>query len=365
MMLRPKPLGPPSDPHVRSVLLDGLGAAPDPRALNGESWTLAVTGEIDRRHLACLALAFVDSHGVSTTSQVHRSIRRAAFAEAAAAASVVAGAAPALDALAAAGIAFVGVKGVALAGCYGPATPRYMGDLDILVSPDDFQAAYDSLVAEGGRTYFNTPRGSTAVCPSVNVTNDTGLQVDLHRALAPWRWARGLTFDRLRAASTAVEVGDRLVPVTGVVHALLVAASAIVSDCATLYEKSLPWRDVALLVRAVESQQRTDELVEEATATGTAWMLKLVLEALPDPIRPALTDRLASPSRLQRAELAIALDPRVAGKQWSWMLFRWPLRRLVAFERAMFWPSRSSLHAHGEVSRTMYLKALVHELRSN
>ena len=140
-------------------------------------------------------------------------------------------------------------------------------------------------------------------------------------------------------------------------QSLLVTAASIVSDCGTQYEKSLPWRDVVLLMKAVELERRVDGLVHEAAATDIAWMLKLVLDALPEALRPRdISDRLASPSRVQRASLVVAHDPRIAGKQWSWIFLRWPLRRVVAFERGMFWPSRASLRAQGYRSRAAFVK---------
>jgi hypothetical protein len=241
-----------------------------------------------------------------------------------------------------------------------------MGDVDIFVSPADFQRAFDCLALHGGRTYSDSPRFGPAVCPSVNLTDDGGLQIDLHRAMAPWHWARGLTFERLLEGSSPVDVSGRSVLMTNAVHSLLVTAASMVSDCGTLFEKILPWRDVVLLMRAVERERRVDELVDEAAATATGWMLKLVLDALPEAVRPRdVTARLASPSRIQRTRLAVAHDSRIARFQWSFIFFRWPLRRVVAFERGMFWPSRASLRSQGYTSRTTFVKELVNELRSN
>jgi hypothetical protein len=366
MILRPRPLAPPSDPHLRSVLFDGTGVAPQPSALDGSTWGHDTVVEVESRHLACLASAFLQSHSIAVSDSVAHGIRRAALAEAAGVASVVASAGRGLDALAAARIPFLVVKGVAMAGLYDPAAPRYMGDIDILVRPEDFQRGYDCMASHGGRTYSDSLRFSAAVAPSVNVTDDRGLQIDLHRAMAPWRWARGLTFDRLRDGSSPVDVNGRAVTTTNPVHSLLITAASMVSDCATPYEKALPWRDVVLLLRKVETEGTVQVLVDEAAATGTAWMLHLVLAALPEAVRPGpIVDRLASPSPLQRASLAVVHDPRIAGRQWSWIFLRWPLRRVVAFERGMFWPSRADLRSQGYASRLAFVKELVIELRSN
>jgi hypothetical protein len=366
MIFRPKPVAPPSDPHVRSLLFDGLGPAPDVLALDGTTWGDSTVAVIEDRHLACLAAAFLQAHRVQVSDELGRRIRRAALAEAAGVASIIGCAGRALDALTEAKIEFLAVKGVPVSGLYGPGAPRFMGDVDILVSPADFQNAFDCLARQGGRTYTDSPRFGPAVCPSVNVTDDGGLQIDLHRAIPPWHWARGLTFERLRAGSTPVEVGSRTVSTTNAVHSLLVATASMVSDCGTLYEKILPWRDVVLLVGAVVAEGSTDDLVREAAATGTGWMLRLVLDALPESVRPAaIVDRLATPSLVQRARLAAAHDTRIAGRQWSFIFLRWPLRRVVAFERGMFWPSRASLRAQGYQSRAGFLKDLASELGSN
>jgi hypothetical protein len=268
--------------------------------------------------------------------------------------------------LTSAGIAFLMVKGVAVSALYEPGTPRYMGDVDILVSPANFQNAFECLARQGARTYSDSPRFGPAVCPSVNVTDDGGLQIDLHRAMAPWQWARGLTFNRLRDNSSPVDVSGRSVRTTNVVDSLLITASTMVSDCGTRFEKILPWRDSVLLMRAVREQGRIEELVDEAAATGTGWMLRLVLDALPEAVRPDdVIDRLALPSRAQRARMAVAHDARLAQWQWSFVFLRWPLRRVLAFERGMFWPSRASLRSQGYPTRMKFLKDLLNELRSN
>jgi hypothetical protein len=184
--------------------------------------------------------------------------------------------------------------------------------------------------------------------------------------MAPWQWARGLTFNRLREGSSPVDVSGRSVSTTNSVHSLLVTAASMVSDCGTRFEKILPWRDTVLLMRAVKGEGRIDELVAEAVASGTGWMLRLVLDALPEAVRPTdVIDRLAATSPIQRARLAVAHDARIARWQWSFIFLRWPLRRVVAFERGMFWPSRASLRSQGYASRAGFLKDLASELHSN
>lgn len=359
-------MGPPSDPHLSSVLFDGFGVTPNPLTLEGSTWGSEIVDRIEHRHLACLAAAFVESRGVNVPVEIGRRIRRAGLGEAAGVASIVDRAGPILDALTADGIAFLVVKGVAVAGLYEPAAPRFMGDVDILVSPSDFQGAYECLARQGARTYSDNPRFGPDFCPSVNVTDDGGLQIDLHRAMAPWQWARGLSFERLNDKSRPVDVSGRSVSTTGTVHSLLVTAASIVSDCGTRFEKILPWRDSVLQMRAVREEGRIDELVDEAAATDTGWMLRLVLDALPEAVRPDdVIVRLPSPTPLQRARMAAAHDARLAQWQWSFIFFRWPLRRVVAFERGMFWPTRASLRSRGYVSRVTFVKELVEELRSN
>jgi hypothetical protein len=366
MIFPRRQLVPPSGAQIRSVLFDGLGTAPDPLALDGANWSRHTVAEVDHRHLAGLAAAFLQGHGVAASDEVREEIRRLALVEAAGVASVVASAGRGLDALTSAAIPFIVVKGAAIARLYAGGLARYMGDVDVLVAPADFQSAYDCLVALGGRTYTDSMRFSAAVAPSVNVTDESGLQIDLHRAMAPWHWARRLSFDRLCEGSMPVDLGGRSVPATNLVHALLITAASMVSDCATPHEKTLPWRDVALLLQAVEQEQRVDMLVDEAEATDTGWMLKLVLDALPPTIRPRdVSDRLASPSRGQRASLAVVHNPRIARRQWAFVFLRWPFRRVVAFERGMFWPSRASLHSQGYKSRRSFVQELVKELQSN
>lgn len=366
MIVRPKPVAPPCDPHVWSVVFDGVGVEPLPLVLDGATWTRDTAAEFERRHISSLAARFLHCHRIDVPADVRERIRRSAFGEAAAVGTVVTGAARAFDALTSAGINFVVVKGVAVSGLYEAGTLRYMGDVDVLVSPTEFQAAFDCLVVRGGRMYSEGLRFAPAVCPSVNVTDDSGLQIDLHRALAPWRWASGLTFERLASGSAPVNVGGWSVATANIVHSLLATACSIVSDCGTHYQKILPWRDVVVLMRAIEADGRVDELVSEAAVTGTGWMLQWVLGALPDAVRPSdLCDRLTSPSCLQHAGFAFAHDPRIAGRQWAWMFMRWPVRRVMAFERGMFWPPRASLHSQGYVSRAAFMKDLLIELRSN
>lgn len=154
-----------------------------------------------------------------------------------------------VDALAGAGIRAVMLKGAALAHTvYPDAAWRPFGDLDLLVSTGEWYDALDVLAERGWARKTPEPRpgfdvrfgkGATLVGP-------VGVDVDLHRTLAPGPYGLTLDLDELLGATSWFRVG-------GVFRECLDDDAAFIHACmhavlAPPPSRAIPIRDIAQLI---------------------------------------------------------------------------------------------------------------------
>lgn len=124
-----------------------------------------------------------------------------------------------IDRLAAIGVRAIVLKGVALAASlYGNIAARGVGDIDLLVAPDDFRAAGEALTAigyvpDGGP--MSEARFKAELRGGKDWTfrhPDTGAMVELHHRLVGSRTLLATDFGRLWQARAETHLGSSAVP---------------------------------------------------------------------------------------------------------------------------------------------------------
>jgi hypothetical protein len=181
------------------------------------------------------------------------------------------------DAFGAAGVEAVPFKGIVLAQwAYGNLTYRTAGDLDILVAPDDFEAA-EAVIRSLGYVPDANPTGwrkrwyvwSQHEFPYLKP--DEGFKIDLHTALSARRFAQGATASALKARSTPVQVHRAMLPCLSAPDWLYVLTMH-----ATKHRwESLKWIcDVAEVFRA-HANLPVDAILAHVEQRGAGRMLRL------------------------------------------------------------------------------------------
>jgi hypothetical protein len=232
------------------------------------------------------------------------------------------------------GISCVLLKGMAVAiRYYGSLGARGMGDVDLLVRPDDLTRTVDELARAGWRVdgqvstrvlQASVARVQHAVALSAGPTHSLDLHWHLHPSVTPeveeaiWSAVNTITFDRTR-----LQVLD---PTDQIFHACCHAVQPT-------WGGSPRWMlDVHAVMRAEGSRVQWDRLVRLARHTHTAGRLQAAIAALdsvmftgmPPAARQALAE--AHPSRWERDEVGLSeRTPPFGGLDrlwWHYYLFR-------------------------------------------
>ncbi|MFW6772743.1 nucleotidyltransferase family protein [Nocardioides sp. CPCC 205120] len=183
----------------------------------------------------------------------------------------------ALEVLATAGVRALTVKGVALAAqAYGDYTARGSGDLDLLVPPDQVEAAHGALRSAGWLPAGAYPAPGPAWAWRFTVRNycelplsGQGVSVDLHWHLATAHDAFP-GFDELWDRRVLVDVGGRDVATLGIRDALEHSASHAAKDDWAWLRSVL---DVHLLTGATDGSALLATSARRRTAAAAAWLL--------------------------------------------------------------------------------------------
>jgi hypothetical protein len=191
-----------------------------------------------------------------------------------------------LDALSDAGIRAVTLKGVALShSIYGDPSLRAFGDLDLLIQTSDWGPAQDVLQEHGWTRKTPEPRPGFDVRFGKGATfsSASGIEIDLHRTLAPGPFGLSLDLDELAAATVFFRLGgrffERLDDDAAFVHACLHAVLAPAPS------RLVPLRDVAQSLEMAELDW------SRITGWGDRWGVEAVIhEAL-----ALVVDRLGMP----------------------------------------------------------------------
>ncbi len=182
----------------------------------------------------------------------------------------------ALASLADAGIPAITFKGPTLAvSVYGDLGLRPFGDLDILVRPDDFEAAL-ALLSEAG---YRPQRPFPWECHLVH--GERGTCLDLHAALSHDGIPYGLDFDQLEARAARIELDDIAVACPDAEDLLLLLCVHLAKDMWDVRSGFAPnvrlikLADIAELVRRREPDW--DLVLERAQTLRVLRILRFAL----------------------------------------------------------------------------------------
>jgi len=270
-----------------------------------------------------------------------------------------------IDAFGAAGIDHRVLKGSAAAHLdYVEGSERCYGDVDLLVRSSQFDEAVAVLGGLGHRRRFPQPRPGfdRQFTKSVTMTNQLGLEVDLHRTLAEGPFGMRIGLTRLWATSEEFSVGGRRLAALArderLLHACYHAALGdpeprlvALRDIATMLERADPervervlaiadeWRGHAVVARALRLTS------ERLGVRGDALMVWATQHV------PSRRDRVALSvyvgSRGSYATRAVAAVGAVPG-----------VRAKVAYVRALGFPELDYVHAR-HVSRWARIRSLL------
>jgi len=252
----------------------------------------------------------------------------------------------------AAGITYRALKGPLLAHTvYRDPALRSFGDIDILVRGADFDAAVDALRAlEFHRRFVEPrPRFDARFSKGACLERADGLEVDLHRTLAPGPFGMLLGFTDLvgRAPQTFV-LGDATI--TGLDRELAFVHACFHSALGDYPPRLVPLRDIAELLAAGFDARVVIDLVTDAQCE---IVLQRALDALTSvlgvPVDGEIADwaRTLEPSRFDRRALrTYESSDRSYAKQAAVSLWAMPsLRHRLAYASALAIPSRNYVRA--------------------
>lgn len=172
-----------------------------------------------------------------------------------------------LHVLARQGIEVVLLKGAALATTiYRSFIERPMGDLDLLVAPEDAERAHAAVLAAGwswDQIAFPLSRyDGHHHLPPLDDTAGTGVRLELHRGIAIEGHPFALTFAELRARGQSVPVGQAFATVPCIEHLMMHEAVHFAWSHVLSFGAWRTVRDVQLMSRA--GAPAWDSFVEES-----------------------------------------------------------------------------------------------------
>jgi hypothetical protein len=312
-------------PPVAAALFHGL-AAPTAAALDGESWTDEVVDELVQFRLAGHALALLDDHRIAIDDARRAQLEQGLFGQTINALRLDGVAAELQQFLTRRGIESVALKGVALEDMQSDRSPRFYGDVDLLVSPRHFRRAID-LYREAGYVLEHPSPWNRFFAKSVNLHDDEGRAVDMQRAIAPWCWTRGLRFRDLHAHGHTVEANGAFA--IGTEHALVTIALAHAADLGDDHEKLVPWRDLAML--AARADHRA--VARIARRARVSSIVAVMLDQLPESVRPTSLVAALGGARIplmKRVRWHVLTNRKWAERYWFVRVTRnLPLSKLV------------------------------------
>jgi hypothetical protein len=270
-----------------------------------------------------------------------------------------------------AGVPFRVLKGPAVAHLdYPDASLRDFGDIDLLIHPDDLDHTIAVLAKQGYARRFPEPRTGfdRRFTKSVSVVNRHGLELDLHRTLAPGMFGLQIPVTMLWDAEPARFVlGGRTLPALGLAERFMHACYHATLGNAP--PRLVPQRDIAqMLLRESVDLDRVQTL-------ATAWQGEAVVTHAITTARKTLrlSDVVAlsswaaehpTGSRQQR-RLARATSPRYsyAAQALDNVRVIGTVRDRVVYVSALAFPRRSYLVGR-HTSRTSRVKHAFFELVS-
>ena len=252
----------------------------------------------------------------------------------------------------AAGIAYRALKGPLLAHTvYADPALRSFGDIDILVRGADFDAAVAALrTLEFHRRFVEPrPRFDARFSKGACLERADGLEVDLHRTLAPGPFGMLLGFtDLVGRPPQTFALGDATI--TGLGRELAFVHACFHSALGDYPPRLVPLRDIAELLRAGFDVRTVIDLVTEAQCE---IVLRRALDLLTNVLGVAVGGELAEwartlkPTRFDRRALrTYESTDRSYAKQAAVSLWAMPsMRHRLAYASALAIPSRNYVRA--------------------
>ena len=275
---------PPLGPVTRSVLFADFERTPP--ALTPYQWYTEYPVLIGHG-LAGIALRLARQHALDVPAAVVHDLEDAHFSEVTTTFRMTQCSRDGLAALRASGIPLVVTKGPGIAQAHHPMSERTFSDIDVVVPPRSFSAAFRVLRALG---YQEQPQ-SVQPWPShrrtgreaTNLRTSGGGSIDLHHRISPWNWSHGLSFRNLEHRAHTSTLSGLSVALASTEDKLLIAALHVVSDKSQPGLSYRVWRDLLVLARA----SAPDRVAEVAGASGMCGWLSWILSCLPEEVRPS------------------------------------------------------------------------------
>jgi hypothetical protein len=252
---------------------------------NAASWTEDFDA-IVAQGLSGIALRAIRDHGLVCNDDILGGFRAAAFASALNTSRVIERSGDILQEYRNRKIPFLVTKGLGIAMHYPSLVERPFSDIDILVRPDDYEAAYAIAGVRG--MVENTADTVPWNCfhrfcqEATNLRGSDGASIDLHHHISPWNWSLGVSFDELYNGRRDVERAGHVWPLAATKHNLLIAALHVVSDQSRPGETLRIWRDLLQLLSACD----VDDVVDTAERWNLAPWLRWITTCLPEECRP-------------------------------------------------------------------------------
>lgn len=272
-------------PVTRWILFGDLDE--DLRPPDPEQWAPEMDAVVGQR-LAPMALRLVRAQGLGVPAADWAALEAASFDWTTRCLEVTQRSAEALDLLRDVGVPFVVTKGPTLARHYAHRLDRPYGDIDLLVP----RGSFTEVLALLGRTlgYREADRNRPAwgafdlhCREAMNIESPTGGRLDIHHRIPPWRWAGGLTFERLFDRAEPTTTSGVIFPGVAPIHNLFIAALHLVSDRNRPGSSLIIWRDILEVARTCSAF----DITREASALGLGGWLRWVTRSLPPPVVPA------------------------------------------------------------------------------
>lgn len=292
---------------------------------------------IRRQKLSPVLLHLLNAERPGWSGDGVAELRRDAVARVARSRSVAVTGRDVVAELSASGIPAVVTKGSGIAAHYRWPRVRTSTDVDLLVEPARFSAAFDLLTrdrwGELTRSLQPWPAFHRWCREAANLVATNGDCVDLHHRPSPWVWARHLDFATVSAAGVET---DGVLTACGADN-LAIAALQLIGDHAAPGTKLIAWRDIAELGRSLDPVEATSRLVETRTAGVVRWLIS----QLPPAMRP---ERLLAELPVTPPERTLRLDAMLRTARGKHPMashaVRIPLANAVAFLAGSAVPSR-------------------------
>ena len=262
-------------------------------------------------------------------------------------------AAPALSALAATGVRTAVVKGPAMAALHPSGWPRTYGDIDLIVTPDDFPRTIRCIEDLGFTTSERAiPQWEwfdLRCREGVNLHSAGGGNLDVHHHVPPWSLGSGVRAEDVLRRSDPAELCGTPVRFASAGDLLLISALHVLNDLWKGKMGLASWRDVLVLLHRLGADRARAVFAE----AGLAWLHDLMVvefaRSVPEAgiARPATLERPSPVQRFRLASLGWSGDSMATRQRLAWVS-RLPVANGILFLAGTLVPSPTYIrNRHG------------------